>query len=28
MVRHRDAVKASIAELEARQDQLLDQLGS
>jgi len=28
MVRHRDAVKASIAELEARQDQLLDQLGT
>ena len=28
MVRHRDAVKASIAELEARQDQLLDQLVS
>jgi hypothetical protein len=28
MVRHRDAVKASISELETRQDQLLDQLGS
>jgi len=28
MVRHRDSVRATIAELEARQDQLLDQLGA